>query len=61
MNITKNFSESLSFWNSSPKSTSAIKAKQTFIWRTVQNTKNNLFGYVIEAVLAPVIMMLIFN
>jgi len=61
MNLTKNLSESLSFWNSSPKSTSALKATRTFMWRTMQNTKNNLFGYVIEAVLSPVIMLLIFS
>lgn len=61
MNLTKNLSESLSFWNSSPKSPNALKATQTFMWRTVQNTKNNLFGYVIEAVLSPVIMLLIFS
>ncbi|MBX0320363.1 MULTISPECIES: ABC transporter permease [Shouchella] len=61
MNLTKNLSESLSYWNSSPKSTSALKATRTFMWRTVQNTKNNLFGYVIEAVLGPVIMLLIFS
>ncbi|GAB2539751.1 ABC transporter permease [Gracilibacillus alcaliphilus] len=61
MNITKNLSESLFTWDSSPKSTGALKATRTFIWRTVQNTKNNLFGYVFEAVLSPVIMLLIFS
>lgn len=61
MNITKNSSESWFNWNSSPKSPSALKATRTFIWRTVQNTKNNLFGYVIEAILSPVIMLLIFS
>ncbi|QQK80073.1 ABC transporter permease [Salicibibacter cibi] len=61
MNVTKNLNESLSYWNSPPKSASAFKATRTFMWRTVQNTKNNLFGYVIEAVLSPVIMLLIFG
>ncbi|MFD1413792.1 ABC transporter permease [Oceanobacillus jeddahense] len=57
----KNLNESLAYWNSSPKSISAFKATRTFMWRTVKNTKNNLFGYVIEAVLSPVIMLLIFG
>lgn len=61
MNLTKNLIESLSFWNSSPKSPSALKATQIFMWRTLQTTKNNLFGYIIEAVLGPVIMLLIFS
>lgn len=61
MNVTKDFSESLFLRNSSPKSTSALKATRTFIWRTVQNTRNNLFGYIIEAIMGPVIMLLIFN
>lgn len=61
MNLTENLSESKFFSNSSPKSTSALKATRTFMWRTLQNTKNNLFGYIIEAVLSPVIMLLIFS
>jgi ABC-2 type transport system permease protein len=63
MNVRKNLSESLPFWNSPPKSASALEATSAFMWRTVQNTKNNLnlFGYVIEAVLGPVIMLLIFS
>ncbi|MCF1617339.1 ABC transporter permease [Tetragenococcus koreensis] len=61
MNGMKNLSESLSYSNSSPKSANVFKATRTFMWRTLQNTKNNLFGYVIETVLSPVIMLLIFG
>lgn len=61
MNVRKNLSESLAFWNSPPKSASPLSATSTFMWRTLQNTKNNLFGYIIEAVLSPVIMLLILS
>ncbi|WP_152658171.1 ABC transporter permease [Oceanobacillus sp. CFH 90083] len=61
MNVTKNVNGSLDFWNSPPKSTSALKAISTFMWRAAQNTKNNLAGYVMEAVLSPVITLLIFS
>ncbi|MBP1989750.1 ABC transporter permease [Paenibacillus eucommiae] len=32
-----------------------------FMWRTWQNTKNNLFGFAMDATLSPVMMLLIFN
>lgn len=61
MNSTKNLSESLAFHSSPTKSAGALKSTRTFMWRSLQNTKNNLFGYVIEAVLSPVMMLLIFS
>ncbi|MCF1675041.1 MAG: ABC transporter permease, partial [Tetragenococcus koreensis] len=61
MNLTNSLSKSLSFWNYPSKRTSAFKATRTFMWRTVQNSKNNLMGHFIEAVLSPVIMLLIFG
>lgn len=61
MKATKDLSKSLTFWNIQPKSANPLKATSTFMWRTVQNTKNNLFGYVIETALSPIIMLLIFS
>ncbi|MCM3781756.1 ABC transporter permease [Neobacillus mesonae] len=39
----------------------ATTAARIFMWRAFQNTKNNAFAYFFDVVLAPVIMLLIFN
>jgi ABC-2 type transport system permease protein len=61
MNETKNIDEALFSHKSVPRKQNAIAAIRIFIWRTLQNTKNNLFSYVMEAMLGPVIMLLIFT
>ncbi|GAA0357138.1 ABC transporter permease [Bacillus horti] len=44
-----------------PKNPSAIRTIGIFMWRSFQGTKNNFIGYMMDAMLGPVIMMLIFT
>lgn len=48
-------------WQAAPRNPGAFAAIRTFMWRSLQTTRNNLFGYAMEAILAPAMMLLIFN
>lgn len=44
-----------------PRNPGAFAVIRTFMWRSLQTTRNHLFGYAMEAILAPAMMLLIFN
>lgn len=43
------------------KNPGVFRATRIFVWRSFQNTKNNLFAYAMDAIMGPVIMLLIFT
>lgn len=47
--------------HSRPKRPSAWSATMTFAWRMVQGTRNNLFMFLIDAVVFPALFLLIFT
>jgi ABC-2 type transport system permease protein len=61
MNSSPNLSESMSLRRSAPRSPNSFTSTSIFMWRTWQNTKNNGFGFAMDAILTPVMMLLIFN
>lgn len=46
--------------NCTPNSPSAFTSTSIFMWRTWQNMKNNIFGFAMDAIISPAIMLLIF-
>ncbi|WP_254634995.1 ABC transporter permease [Paenibacillus sp. GbtcB18] len=61
MNSSPILNESMLLRRSAPPSPNSLTSTTIFMWRTWQNTKNNLFGFVMDAVLTPVMLLLIFN
>lgn len=53
--------EAILLRKSAPRGPSALTATRTFMWRTFQDTKNNLFNYVMDTILSPVLLLLIFT
>ncbi|WP_249043308.1 ABC transporter permease [Paenibacillus faecis] len=61
MNTNGMGSPPLSAENRRKAGPTAFNSVRVFIWRTWQNTKNNGFGFIMDAVLSPVLMLLIFT
>ncbi|MEK4439060.1 ABC transporter permease [Paenibacillus sp. FSL K6-2862] len=61
MNSSPNLNESMLLRRSAPRSPNSLTSTTIFMWRTWQNTKNNLFGFAMDAILTPIMMLLLFN
>lgn len=61
MSLNTGLQESILLRESEPRSPSVLRSTAIFMWRTWQNTKNNAFGFAMDAVAAPVMMLLIFT
>lgn len=44
-----------------PRNPSMFRATGIFMWRSFQSTKNNMFGFAMDTILAPILTMLIFS